>query len=78
MKWPRGRYNGRWIVGFNVRLIVDLTYWDICLPRRFGGCLQIGPARLWIQPEYESWTPEDIEASRRLGEWCHEQDRAGS
>lgn len=75
MKWPRGRYNGRRIVGVNARFVIDVTSWGFCLPSRHGRCLQVGPVRMWLQAGYEAWTAEDIEASRRLGEWCREQDR---
>jgi hypothetical protein len=26
-RWPRGRYNGRRIVGVEVKIILDLSYW---------------------------------------------------
>jgi hypothetical protein len=29
MKWPRGKYNGQRIIGFNIRIIVDLTDWRL-------------------------------------------------
>ncbi len=31
-RWPRGRYNGRRITGFTLRLRVDVAYWR-WLPR---------------------------------------------
>lgn len=27
MKWPRGKYNGKRIVGFNVQVKADVTAW---------------------------------------------------
>jgi hypothetical protein len=26
-RWPRGRYNGRRIVGVELKIIIDLSYW---------------------------------------------------
>ncbi len=54
MKWPRGRYNGWRIVGVDVRVRVDLTWWSLDLPGRWGGCYSIGPLHVWFNAAYES------------------------
>jgi hypothetical protein len=53
MKWPRGKYNGRRIVGFDVRARLDLLVWSWCLPDRYGRCMAVGPLRVWFSPAYE-------------------------
>lgn len=37
MKWPRGRYNKKKIIGFSVKLSVQLGIW-CWLPRRIQYC----------------------------------------
>lgn len=69
MKWPRGKHNGRRIVGFRVNVLFDITIplTDVChpFPLRYGRCLGLGPLRIWFHPEYES---EHQENARRAKE----------
>lgn len=51
MKWPRGRWNGRRIVGIDFHVIVDVTHWRLAWPR-YGSCLALGPLRIWLRAEY--------------------------
>ena len=47
-RWPRGRWNGRRIVGIDVRVCIDITAWTLCWPSiRYGRCLGLGPVRIW-------------------------------
>lgn len=58
--WPRGRYNGRRIVGLRLDILFDVTIpiWNLChpFPLYYGRCLGLGPLRIWITPAY---APED-------------------
>lgn len=47
-RWPRGRYNGRRIVGFQVRLAIDLLRWSLSALRLNGLYLALGPLRLYF------------------------------
>jgi hypothetical protein len=53
MRWPRGKWNGQRIAG--VRLVVRLNvfWWRLGLPARYGGCLSLGPVHVWLTPDYE-------------------------
>lgn len=54
MKWPRGRYNGQRIAGFEIKLRLDVFDWGLAWPNlRMGTCLRFGPLRLWISAAYE-------------------------
>lgn len=53
MKWPRGKYNGRRIGGFFVKVRFDILWWGLNLPTRYGGCLSIGPLHVWFEAAYE-------------------------
>jgi hypothetical protein len=53
MRWPRGRYNGRRIVGVEIKARIDITKWGLQWFDRYGTCARIGPARIWIGWEYE-------------------------
>ena len=54
MKWPRGKYNGQRIVGFNVQVKLDVTYWTwrpVWLPFCHG--LHWGCCLTWWNLNYE-------------------------
>ena len=53
MRWPRGRYNGRRIVGVRVIVAFDITHWAIRWPDKYGGCGMLGPILVWPSWEYE-------------------------
>jgi len=53
LTWPRGRFNGRRIVGIDVRVRVDITRWRLALPNRYGTCLSVGPLHVWPAAAYE-------------------------
>lgn len=59
--WPRGKYNGQRIVGFEVKVVVDVRRWMLVWPHfLYGRCLAVGPLRVWLSPAYESesfWSP---------------------
>lgn len=54
-RWPRGRYNGRRIVGVRVTFVVDVLRWYWCLRPSilYARCLGLGPLRIWFGGEYE-------------------------
>ena len=53
MRWPRGRYNGQRLVGFDLRVRVNLRQWRLWGPSRFAWTVAVGPVRLWLSPNYE-------------------------
>lgn len=53
MKWPRGRYNGRRIVGVRIIVALDIIDWGIRWADKFGGCAILGPVRVWPSWEYK-------------------------
>lgn len=56
MKWPRGRYNGRRIVGVSFKFVLDITDWR-WLPVIGHDCGMFHWLcwRSWTEPAYESW-----------------------
>ena len=56
MKWPRGKYNGDRIVGFQVRAEFQVLphWWTWHLPGRYGRCLGFGPLKIWFSIAYEN------------------------
>lgn len=53
MKWPRGRYNGRRITGFQLKFIFDVRCWTV---RVFTGWTKgfiLGPFRWYLELDYE-------------------------
>jgi hypothetical protein len=52
MKWPRGKYNGRRIVGFEVQVRFDLVSWGWSLPTYVGDCLSLGPVHVCVVAAY--------------------------
>jgi hypothetical protein len=52
MKWPRGKFNGQQIVGYEVKARLDFTMWRLGLPNRFGVCLSLGPLHIWFNAVY--------------------------
>jgi hypothetical protein len=50
-RWPRGRWNGRRIVGIQAKVVIDVTCWNVRWPR-YGTCLGLGPLRIWFGLEY--------------------------
>lgn len=54
MKWPRGKYNGRRIVGIEFKLKLDLTTWRwLPLYLRDCGGLHWLCFRTWTQLNYD-------------------------
>lgn len=54
MKWPRGKYNGKRIVGFDVKVRCDVTHWRLRLGSiHYGSAACIGPFMIWIGANYE-------------------------
>ena len=53
MKWPRGKWNGMRIAGFECRVRFDVFRWRINLPNfRYGTCLSVGPLHVWFSASY--------------------------
>lgn len=54
MNWPRGRYNGRRIVGVDFKITIDITEWRL-IPMIGHGCGMFHWLcwRAWINPAYE-------------------------
>lgn len=53
MKWPRGRFNGRRIVGFEVRIRLDVCRWWLgSKGGPFGRRWSLGPVRMWFEAAY--------------------------
>ena len=52
LHWPRGRYNGRRIVGLDIHAKIDVTAWRMRWFGAYGQCLWVGPLRVWISFEY--------------------------
>ena len=50
--WPRGRYNGRRIVGVEVRVRIDVLDWDLAWFGRYGSAARLGPIFLWLEWTY--------------------------
>lgn len=53
IRWPRGRYNGRRVVGLEVDTRIDISHWalrwgDI----HYGMAWAIGPLSFWIRAAY--------------------------
>lgn len=55
MKWPKGKYNGRRIVGFYIKFRFDVLYWAFHRRAPYGGCLSLGPFHIWFGFAYEEW-----------------------
>jgi hypothetical protein len=53
MRWPRGKYNGRRIGGFEIRVRLNLFWWAWGLPDRYGRCLSLGPLHVWLSTDYD-------------------------
>lgn len=54
MQWPRGKYNNQRIIGFVIKCRLDVLYWRLGLPNRYGVCLSVGPFHVWFEAAYES------------------------
>ena len=54
MRWPRGKYNGRRIVGFRVIIALDVRSWSLRWGSiDYGSAFCFGPWRIWLSAEYE-------------------------
>ena len=51
MRWPRGKYNGQRIAGFEVKVRLDVFCWSFCLPTHYR-CLGLGPIKIWFSASY--------------------------
>lgn len=66
MTWPRGRYNGQRIVGFEIKIRCDILEWGWQLPNlKYGVCGRLGPFRIWLSAAYSH---EDRWPRRNPGE----------
>lgn len=54
VKWPRGRYNGQRIVGFEIKFIFDVSYWRVRLLRGWVRGLILGPLRWYMTLRYKT------------------------
>jgi hypothetical protein len=56
MKWPRGRYNGQRIVGFEVTVKLNIKDWTF-IPRnpRYSHCFHWLCVRVWLHASYDQW-----------------------
>lgn len=53
-KWPRGKYNGKRIVGFHLSITVDVLFWILSCKWNFGEpYLYLGPVCFRIKAEYD-------------------------
>jgi len=53
MKWPRGKYNGRRIVGVRVQVMLNIRYWDFHMRWNFGEPYIIcGPIQVRFELNY--------------------------
>lgn len=52
MRWPRGRWNGQRIVGLDVRIRIDVTWWRVRWFGRYGACGSLGPLHVWLHAAY--------------------------
>lgn len=53
MKWPKGKYNGKRIVGFSIKFTIDITYWNFKFYWNFGQpAIVIGPLRINAEINY--------------------------
>jgi hypothetical protein len=54
MRWPRGRYNGKRIIGFAVHVRVRVTHWWLAAEWNYGNpYLAVGPIRIGVECEYD-------------------------
>lgn len=55
MNWPRGRYNHKRIVGFNVEFTLNVRRWRLWGPHYTSGMIMwmCGPFRIRIEAEYD-------------------------
>ena len=53
MRWPRGKYNGWRIVGFEVRIKLDVLWWCLCLRGGSAPSAHVGPFHIWIETNYD-------------------------
>ena len=61
-RWPRGKYNRQRIVGVRLQVRVDVTDWGLRWFGRYGTCARLGPARIWVEAEYEQlWGVEKVQ-----------------
>lgn len=55
MKWPRGKYNGRLIVGVEIKIIINIAVWRWGCGWNYGmPYLHIGCIHMWAQCYYGS------------------------
>lgn len=59
MRWPRGRYNGQRIKGFQVLARIDVLDFGFHFPNRYGSCLQVGWLKVWFEACYEYAIPAE-------------------
>lgn len=60
VKWPRGRYNGKRIVGVEFKIVLDVTTWRwVPIVGHYCGMFHWLCFRSWTNPTYESeWKAE--------------------
>jgi len=59
MTWPRGRYNGRRIVGITVKVTLDVTWWRLAWFGPWGSCASLGPIHVWVEAAYADRRRDD-------------------
>lgn len=54
LKWPRGKYNGKRIVGFKISIKIDILFWMLTCKWNFGEpYLFIGPVCIRFYAAFE-------------------------
>jgi len=52
--WPKGKYNGKRIVGIDIRLSIDILFWIMRWSWNFGEpYIFIGPVCIRLKANYE-------------------------
>jgi len=59
MRWPRGKYNGSRLGGFQIKVTFNLWWWSFPHGEWSRWChsIHIGPLHIWIDPTYEDKRP---------------------
>lgn len=53
MNWPRGKHNGQRIVGFEIKIKLDVTFWMLTASWNYGEpYVFIGPLRIQVSANY--------------------------
>lgn len=52
-RWPRGKYNGRRISGFSIKLDIDVLFWGFRWGEINNTYWRLGVFGIWIETNYE-------------------------